>query len=1367
MEKESSISTNNVNLIIIFYLFFIIGLVNGKQNLFRYRKEDHVKLGINLLSEITMTLNETIGDNKILYCSFKELPDEVFLNNIKIGEKICSVYLSNKNNNTIKIKWKNNLKSCRFMFLSMSNIVEIDLSNFDTSSVTDMSYMFYYCFSLSSLNVSNFDTSLVTDMSYMFFFCSSLEFLDVSNFNTSLVTNMQSMFEECRKLDFLNLSNFNTSLVTNMERMFDFCLLLSSLDISNFNTSLVKNMYGMFSVNKLKSLDLSKFQTTSVKNMGWMFHNCISLKYLDLSNFDTSSVTNMGLMFSDSFFLEFINISNFNTSSVTNMQSMFEACNSLISLNLSNFNTSLVINMGRMFYRCYSLISLNLSNFNTSLVTNMGRMFSYCELLKSIDVSNFNTSLVKDMSRMFESCNSLELLDLSNFNTSLVTNMTYMFSGCRNLIYLNLQNFRENPNLMISSILYNIRENIIYCIKEESSPEIHKLFTDKLCSKKDCSSNWREKNEILIKYSCISNCHKNLYIFQYNNECYEKCPLGTHPINYICSENSLSTFSTEVSTNIKANIDTNINTDINNNVIISTDINDNIYTNLTTYFDTIINTYFITDTESDIGTNIYTNTQTDGDISINTDINTNNINTHIITDTESDIRSNIYTNTQTDRDININTDINTIINIDDNADNNSYLSLCNISIINIYDTKIDNETIKKYVNNYYVNKSTNKNVIYYFNKKANLRITIFKDWLCTDDLLKNGFFKLNTSKINNKIKDLNNFEYFMYIYINYNYNNYFEIYDTKDRKKIINLENIIDLNENNLIITNNFTEEINNHFSKVILNKINEFNIDIFDKDFYIYSDLCKNFTIQNIDIPLKERRQILFLGNIQKEITCNNINCDIESISMKKFIGECNCKIETLFNNLITKNEQYKSFINKEHIKYINSKSKINSLLNLKCGKESFKLANLKNNIIFYISIIFISVYILIFFVYYICSKNNKYKIYKKIKLNPPKIQKFDISDDFEDNEEEEQNKEKNKENIKENKNENQIIVQVENKDKEIENGEKKSIDFLILNMPQKKYKHSIKNNKRNNKLPPINNTNSKNDAKIEKEKVIKFKKNIKNKNVFDDLNQNTEDNYLNKNSNKKEIVNNKISDLKSFFILDTNENFSYYYWKLLSLKQPIINLFTSIDFLKTGKSYIPLPIKIIRILFYLLINIFFNSLHLEQQYFRKKFYYFESKYNIINTYPEKIISLNERLIYAFTHSITSGIICFIICFVIQSLLNYFFFNSKNDIIKIKNNSSNNDREILKLLNEYYKTYFLIVFSIKFIVLLFICYSIINFTQIYTGGITDLIAGTIWTFIFLQVFPFIYCIIFSFFFKLKNKNKNNYLLNFGEFIYF
>ena len=49
--------------------------------------------------------------------------------------------------------------------------------------------------------------------------------------------------------------------------------------------------------------------------------------------------------------------------------------------------------------------------------------------------------------------------------------------------------------------------------------------------------------------------------------------------------------------------------------------------------------------------------------------------------------------------------------------------------------------------------------------------------------------------------------------------------------------------------------------------------------DYFIFNDLCKNFTIQNIDIPIKERREILFLGNIAKEIICNDINCDAKNL--------------------------------------------------------------------------------------------------------------------------------------------------------------------------------------------------------------------------------------------------------------------------------------------------------------------------------------------------------------------------------------------------------------------------------------------------------------------------------------------------------
>ena len=126
------------------------------------------------------------------------------------------------------------------------NSKEIIFFNFDTSAVTDMSYMFYNCSNLTTLNLSNFDTSAVTNMSYMFSQCSNLTTLNLSNFDTSAVTNMSYMFDGCSNLTTLDLSSFNTSSVTNMNGMFGYCKKLTTLDLSSFNTSAVTNMYSTF-----------------------------------------------------------------------------------------------------------------------------------------------------------------------------------------------------------------------------------------------------------------------------------------------------------------------------------------------------------------------------------------------------------------------------------------------------------------------------------------------------------------------------------------------------------------------------------------------------------------------------------------------------------------------------------------------------------------------------------------------------------------------------------------------------------------------------------------------------------------------------------------------------------------------------------------------------------------------------------------------------------------------------------------------------------------------------------------------------------------------------------------------------------------
>ena len=189
-----------------------------------------------------------------------------------------------------------------------TDILSLNLSNFDTSKVTDMHDMFFSMVHLTILNLSNFDTSNVADMSGMFYDMPNLTMLNLSNFDTSKVTNMDHMFENMSGLTTLNLSNFDTSKVTTMRYMFSDMFNLTTLNLSNFNTSKVTNMSGMFS-------------------------NAANLTTLDLSSFDTSQVTDMSFIFATNTSqyappddkLEKIYVNNdFNTANLTDTYKMFQ-----------------------------------------------------------------------------------------------------------------------------------------------------------------------------------------------------------------------------------------------------------------------------------------------------------------------------------------------------------------------------------------------------------------------------------------------------------------------------------------------------------------------------------------------------------------------------------------------------------------------------------------------------------------------------------------------------------------------------------------------------------------------------------------------------------------------------------------------------------------------------------------------------------------------------------------------------------------------------------------------------------------------------------------------------------------------------------
>ena len=185
--------------------------------------------------------------------------------------------------NTLVKSWDNLLAEGDITFTDgqlkvANNGLAGDLVCGSVEGLTSLQRTFYSCIKLTSIDLSNLDTSNVTNMVDMFRGCSSLTSLDISGFDTSKVTNMATMFDRCSKLISLDLSNFDTSNVTDMSNMFRGCSSLTNIDLSSFNTVNVTNISGMFTnCYSLESLCLSNFDTVNVLNKETLFINCGNL----------------------------------------------------------------------------------------------------------------------------------------------------------------------------------------------------------------------------------------------------------------------------------------------------------------------------------------------------------------------------------------------------------------------------------------------------------------------------------------------------------------------------------------------------------------------------------------------------------------------------------------------------------------------------------------------------------------------------------------------------------------------------------------------------------------------------------------------------------------------------------------------------------------------------------------------------------------------------------------------------------------------------------------------------------------------------------------------------------------------------------
>ena len=163
--------------------------------------------------------------------------EEVKTCEIKINDKNIpfSYYYKFPEKGKYKISYTfQNLIKADYLFYQCTAITSLDLSHFNSNSITNMRNMFFECKALKEINLSKMNTKNVVDFLGMFSYCESLTTLDLSSFNTQNVTIMAEMFLSCESLKYLNLSKFITQKIEDdicLSCMFECCKALEKQNI--------------------------------------------------------------------------------------------------------------------------------------------------------------------------------------------------------------------------------------------------------------------------------------------------------------------------------------------------------------------------------------------------------------------------------------------------------------------------------------------------------------------------------------------------------------------------------------------------------------------------------------------------------------------------------------------------------------------------------------------------------------------------------------------------------------------------------------------------------------------------------------------------------------------------------------------------------------------------------------------------------------------------------------------------------------------------------------------------------------------------------------------------------------------------------
>ena len=659
-----------------------------------------------------------------------------------------------------------------------------------------------------------------------------------------------------------------------------------------------------------------------------------------------------------------------------------------------------------------------------------------------------------------------------------------------------------------------------------------------------------------------------------------------------------------------------------------------------------------------------------------------------------------------------------IINTEDNDH-------CTVFIHDI-DQDIEKVELEDIINYYFVNnKGYTKRVDHFVNENYTVTLFIYSE--CTEDLLNRGYFKIDSTELIKEMEkaiEIEENEILFSIFVTYNYRNHYTFFDMfthiNEKEKCSQCVETIPYK-----ITYKYSSNYKNFLGLIISNLIESESLDIISKDSSIYSDFCENITLKGIDMPVKDRLSYLYLDDYQTEIACNDDSCELIEINTKESTSTCKCSLGNTFEELkSSQKKEYKK--NNQDNNNQTADSLSEPFKSIRCTKNGFKKNNILSNGGFFISAIVVVLIFLCFIIYGIFSK---IIIIKKGSNPPSKLKhRILILSDWErtnNNNDEEINKACDN-NLIQSRDEDDGNISEEDLTFSKKDGENTSFS-LDTEIGLKKHSRNIDNKgnglseKKSHKILVLL-SNKKNGKITEKDKKS--------------INSSEEHQFLSTdNLRKKE-----------------KKNFCQIYWEVVSIKQHIINFFSSFKCCKITESYIPLPMRFIRSFFMISLSFMLNVLFLNQNYFSDKFTYFNKEYKLIVTQkeefsiePEEISDIEipriELLNYAFSHTYIYAVIVFAILLVVQFLIGIIFFSLRINVVEAIR--SNNLSEINDLIVKT-RIKNVIFFVICLVLSIIFMFSFIGFGGAYGGSFLDYFIPGLISLAALQIFPFLWSIILA-----------------------